>query len=74
MSFTLSTFLYINIFLLVMLAIFFQALDQIIVISDPALTLSVLDFMCLAYAFYTVYDFMFWLTGRKMPKKKKSSE
>jgi len=74
MAFTLASFMLSIILLLLFVAKFFTAMDAIILISDPAITVTLLDLACVVYLFYVVYDFMFWLAGWKPSNNAKKSK
>lgn len=65
MAFTLSSLFIGVLMLLSMLAQFFRAVDAMIFIQGSGLTVTWLDFMCLAYLFYVLYDFLFWLSDHR---------
>lgn len=74
MAFTLGTFMLTIILLLLFVAKFFTALDQMILISGSPITLTVLDLMCVSYLFYTLYDFFHWLAGWKPSDRAKNKK
>lgn len=74
MAFTLITFLLTIFLLLSFVADFFAMMDGITIISDPALTMTLLDWALIVFLFYEIYDFLDWLAGRAKPRGHKTKK